>query len=285
MAWNGSSEKYAGGTSASKRMVDGAKKRPSPIRGAIAALVVVALAAGCWLWLSQRNHPTDEKPPKQAQKQDKTPGNPAKPNPQVAKDKSVPEPAVEPKPEPQRFGEYEVEVDENGERWIYRDGKRRHIMSVKPGTSRQLFFNRAENQLSALLTVKPGEMIVGFDIDDKRFVNDFLASLKTPIEISDDDTPEERAEKELVIEAKKQLQRYYKEGLDIAQIVKDEYREIAKLNALKTDLNAEIAKLRREGASPEDIRLQVEASNKMLEQYGVDHKFKLMRAERIALEQ
>ena len=285
MAWNGSSEKDTGGTSASKRIVDGAKKRPSPIRGAIAVLIVVALAAGCWLWLSQRNHPTDEKPPKQAQKQDKTPDNPAKPKPQVAKDKSAPEPAVEPKPEPQRFGKYEVEVDENGERWIYRDGKRRHIMSVKPGTSRQLFFNRAENQLSALLTVKPGEMIVGFDIDDKRFVNDFLASLKTPIEITDDDTPEERAEKELVIEAKKQLQRYYKEGLDIAQIVKDEYREIAKLNALKTDLNAEIAQLRRAGASPEDIKLQVEASNKMLEQYGVDHKFKLMRAERIALEQ
>ena len=163
MAWNGSSEKYAGGTSASKRMVDGAKKRPSPIRGAIAALVVVALAAGCWLWLSQRNHATDENPPKQSKKQYRTPGNPAKPKPQVAKDKSVPEPAVEPKPEPQRFGKYEVEVDENGERWIYRGGKRRHIMSVKPGTSRQLFFNRAENQLSALLTVKPGEMIVGFE--------------------------------------------------------------------------------------------------------------------------
>ena len=285
MAWNGSTGKNANGTLAERRHVGDAKKSLSIIRGAIAALVVVVLAAGCWLWLSQRNHPTDDKPPKQAQKQDKTPGNPAKPKPQVAKDKSVPEPAVEPKPEPQRFGKYEVEVDENGERWIYRDGKRRHIMSVKPGTSRQLFFNRAENQLSALLTVKPGEMIVGFDIDDKRFVNDFLASLKTPIEITDDDTPEERAEKELVIEAKKQLQRYYKEGLDIAQIVKDEYREIAKLNALKTDLNAEIAKLRREGASPEDIRLQVEASNKMLEQYGVDHKFKLLRAERIALEQ
>ena len=285
MAWNGSTGKNANGTLAERRHVGDAKKSLSIIRGAIAALVVVALAAGCWLWLSQRNHPTEEKPPKQAQKQDKTPGNPAKPKPQVTKDKSVPEPAVEPKPEPQRFGKYEVEVDENGERWIYRDGKRRHIMSVKPGTSRQLFFNRAENQLSALLTVKPGEMIVGFDIDDKRFVNDFLASLKTPIEITDDDTPEERAEKELVIEAKKQLQRYYKEGLDIAQIVKDEYREIAKLNALKTDLNAEIAKLRREGASPEDIRLQVEASNKMLEQYGVDHKFRLMRAERIALEQ
>ena len=284
MAWNGSGEKDTSGTSTAKHTINGAKKRPSPIRGAIAAIVVVGLVVGCWLWLSQRNDATDKKPPKQSQKQ-KAPRDPAKPKPQVAKDESVPETAVESMPKPQRFGKYEVEVDENGERWIYRDGKRRHIMSAKPGTSRQLFFNRAENQLSALLTVKPGEMIVGFDIDDKRFVNEFLASLKTPIEITDDDTPEERAEKELVIEAKQQLQRYYKEGLDIVQIMKDEYREIAKLNALKTDLNAEIAKMRREGASPEDIRLQVEASNKMLEQYGVDHKFKLLRAERIALEQ
>lgn len=284
MAWNGSTGKNTSGTLAERRHVGDAKKRPSIVRGAFAALAVVALAVSSWLWLSRQNESVNTELPKQTQKP-KEIHNHAKSKPQVAKEKISSGDPVAPKPEPQRFGEYEVEVDENGERWIYRDGKRRHIMSVKPGTSRQLFFNRAENQLSALLTVKPGEMIVGFDIDDKRFVNDFLASLKTPIEITDDDTPEERAEKELVIEAKKQLQRYYKEGLDIAQIVKDEYREIAKLNALKTDLNAEIAKLRREGASPEDIRLQVEASNKMLEQYGVDHKFRLMRAERIALEQ
>lgn len=283
MAWNGS--KGRDNASTTKRPVGGAENRPSIMHGTFVALVAVAIAAVCLLWLSQRNDATDVKPPKQSPRQE-APSNTSKPKPQVAKDgESVLETTVKSKPEPQRFGKYEVEVDDNGERWIYRDGKRRHIMSVKPGTSRQIFFNRAENQLSALLTVKPGEMIVGFDIDDKRFVDDFLASLKTPIEISDDDTPEERAEKELVIEAKKQLQRYYKEGLDIVQIMKDEYREIAKLNALKTDLGSEIAKMRREGASIEDIRLQVEASNKMLEQYGVDHKFKLLRTERIALEQ
>ncbi len=284
MAWNGSSEKNTNDTSPAKRSADGAKNSPSIMRGAFAVLAVVALATCSLLLFMRQTDLVDAEAPKQLRKP-KEVRSPVKSNPQVAKGEDVPKAPIETKPEPQRFGKYEVEVDENGERWIYRDGKRRHIMTATPGTSRQLFFNRAENQLSALLTVKPGEMIVGFDIDDKRFVNDFLASLKTHIEISDDDTPEERAEKELVIEAKKQLQRYYKEGLDIAQIVKDEYREIAKLNALKTDLNAEIAKLRREGASPEDIRLQVEASNKMLEQYGVDHKFRLMRAERIALEQ
>ena len=292
MAWNGSSEKNTSGTSAAKRPVGGARKSSSIMRGAFAALAVVALAVGSWLWLFRQNDSVNTEPTKQNQKPKET-RNPAKPKPEAAKEPKAEvakeeSPSKTPgvaKPKPQRFGKYEVEVDENGERWIYRDGKRRHIMSVKPGTSRQLFFNRAENQLSALLTVKPGETIVGFDIDDRRFVDDFLASLKTPIEMTDDDTPEERAEKELVIEAKKQLQRYYKEGLDIAEIMKQEYREIAKLNAMKTDLNAEIDKMRREGASPEDIRLQVEASNKMLEQYGVDHKFKLLRAERFALEQ
>ena len=287
MAWNGSKGKNTDGTSAAKRPASGTKKSPSVMRGAFAALAVVALAAGAWWWLSRGDGGAVNEPkqPRKTQKPKET-RNPAAPKPEVAKEEErAPKAPVVTKPKPQRFGKYEVEVDENGERWIYRDGKRRHIMSVKPGTSRQLFFNRAENQLSALLTVKPGEMIVGFDIDDRRFVDDFLASLKTPIEMTDDDTPEERAEKELVIEAKKQLQRYYKEGLDIAEIMKQEYREIAKLNAMKTDLNAEIDKMRREGASPEDIRLQVEASNKMLEQYGVDHKFRLLRAERFALEQ
>lgn len=188
------------------------------------------------------------------------------------------------KPVPQRFGKYEVEVDENGERWIYRDGKRRHVMSLSPGTTRQLFFNRAENQLSAILTAKPGEAIVGFDFDGRRFKSDFAESLKASIEFSDDDTPEEREEKEIVIEAKQKLLQYQKEGLDIAEIVRNEYREVAKLNAMKTDLAAEIAKMRREGASSEEIEIQVAASNELLKQYGVSHEFKLLRRERIALE-
>ena len=54
MAWNGSSEKNTNGTSAAKRPVGGAKKSPSIMRGAFAALAVVALAAGAWWWLARR---------------------------------------------------------------------------------------------------------------------------------------------------------------------------------------------------------------------------------------
>ena len=284
MAWNGSGGKTINGALGAKLPAGSAKNSPSIMRGAFAALAVVLLMASCWLWLSRQNDTADADQPKQSQKPKET-RNPAKPKPQVVKDEEVPSAPIETKPEPQRFGKYEVEVDENGERWIYRNGKRRHIMSAKPGTSRQLFFNHAENLLSAILTVKPGEMIVGFDIDDRRFVDDFLVSLKTPIEITDDDTPEERTEKELVIEAKKQLQRYYKEGLDIAQIVREEYREVSKLNALKTDLTANITKMRNEGAPAEQIAEQIEASNIMLKRYGVEHEFKLLRHEKFQIDE
>lgn len=246
--------------------------------------VLLLLLGGAWWWFYQRGpapaRPAPEKPKPSA----KAPAEKLKRQARPSGGNGAAEAEKPAKPKPQRFGQYEVEVDENGERWIYRDGKRRHIMRAEPGTSRQLFRNHAENQLSALLTVKPGDMIVGFDIDDARFEKEFLESLKTPIEITGDDTPEEREEKELVIEAKKNLARYHKEGIDIAQLVRDEYREIAKLNALKTDLKAELARMRRDGATPEEIRLQVEASNKMLEQYGMEHEFKLMRRERILLQ-
>ena len=53
MAWNGSSEKNTSGTSAAKRPDGGVRKSPSIMRGAFAALAVVALAAGAWWWLSR----------------------------------------------------------------------------------------------------------------------------------------------------------------------------------------------------------------------------------------
>lgn len=267
-----------------KKVKGGGASGGGGLRVALGVVLCAAVLGGTWWWFYQRGpapaRPAPEKPKPSAKAPAEKPKRQARPS----GGNGAAEAEKPAKPKPQRFGQYEVEVDENGERWIYRDGKRRHIMRAEPGTSRQLFRNHAENQLSALLTVKPGDMIVGFDIDDARFEKEFLESLKTPIEITDDDTPEEQEEKQLVIDAKNNLARYHKEGINIAQLVRDEYREIAKLNALKTDLKAELSRMRREGATPDEIRLQVEASNKMLEQYGMEHDFKLMRRERILLQ-
>jgi hypothetical protein len=294
MSWNGSNAGAAraagtrGARGANPRRGDAAGRGASGggLRVALGVVLCAAVLGGTWWWMTRRStepaRPAAEKPKRPKSAPAEKPKRQARP---VSDHGRGVEKAEKPsKPKPQRFGQYEVEVDENGERWIYRDGKRRHIMRAEPGTSRQLFRNHAENQLSALLTVKPGDMIVGFDIDDARFEKEFLESLKTPIEITDDDTPEEQEEKQLVIDAKNNLARYHKEGINIAQLVRDEYREIAKLNALKTDLKAELSRMRREGATPDEIRLQVEASNKMLEQYGMEHDFKLMRRERILLQ-
>ena len=182
----------------------------------------------------------------------------------------------------QQFGQYTAETDENGDRWITRNGRKRKLVSVKPGVTKQLFFNMAENQISAIVTVKPGDMIVGFDITD-RFVSDFKQSLNTPIEFSDDDTPEEREEKEMVKYAKEQLKSYMDQGADIAEIMREEYKNIAKMNALKTDLLNDLAQMRRQGASAEEIELQIKSSNELLRRYGVEHGFKLLKRERMEL--
>ena len=66
MAWNGSKGKNTDGTSAAKRPVGGAKKSPSIMRGAFAALAVVVLAAGAWWWFGGREATTSpvERPTK-----------------------------------------------------------------------------------------------------------------------------------------------------------------------------------------------------------------------------
>ena len=117
MAWNGSTGKNTNGTSKAKRHVGDAKKSPSIMRGAFAALAVVALAVGSWLWLSRQNESVNTEPSKQAQKPKET-RNSAKSRPQAAKEESASKTPVAAKPEPQRFGKYEVEIDENGERYV-----------------------------------------------------------------------------------------------------------------------------------------------------------------------
>ena len=254
---------------------------PSLVKGIVAGLVVViALAGVLYLVLGNRDEkPQEEKTEKTKLIKEVAPSVMALTNnieKVVEIEKKV--------PPPQRFGKHVVEVDEDGQRWITRNGRRRKLVSVKTGTSKQLFFNLAENQISALVTVKPGDMIVGFDVDE-RFVKNFVESLKNEIEFSDDDTPEERQEKELVKEAKQNLKEYMEQGQDIVEIMKDEYKKIAKLNALKTDLMNDLSKMRREGASADDIDIQVRSSNELLKRYGVEHEFKLLRRERILLDE
>ena len=113
MAWNGSSKRNANSNSVGKRPIDAIRKSSSIMRGAIATLVAVVFAIGCWLWFSQHNESEHAEPPNQIQKPKET-NNPVRLNPKTTKEVAPSKDLVSTKPKPQRFGKYEIEVDENG---------------------------------------------------------------------------------------------------------------------------------------------------------------------------
>lgn len=198
---------------------------------------------------------------------------------------NVAEKVVEERPKKKHpnFGRFPVEVDENGDRWIVRNGRRRKVIrGAQVGTSRQLWFNRAENIISALVTVKPGDTIVGFEIGP-GFLQEFANSMLNKIEVTPEDTPEEAEEKMLVKEAKSNLAKALQDGEDIEQIVRDEYKNVMKLYNYKQELTKGLEDLRKQGASLQELEDYVTAANKLMEKYGIDYPVRLRPKEQMML--
>lgn len=266
-----------------------APRRPSFVRGALAGLLVVVLAAGGYLaFLADAEKPQPQaverarrRPPVRERRQ--------APSAAVREEtNAVPaETAVEkPKPKPKHpgFGKYPVEVDENGDRWIVRNGRRRKVIRGGPvGTRRRLWFNGAENAISALVTVKPGDTIVGFEIGP-GFKEEFANSLLNKIEITPEDTPEEAEEKRLVREAKNELVKAIRNGEDVERIMREEYRNVMKMYNYRQNLLNGLKDLREKGASVRDLDDYVKAANRLMEQHGMaDSPVRLHPKERLML--
>lgn len=134
----------------------------------------------------------------------------------------------------------------------------------------EIFEHRCDNSLAFLLTVRPGDTIVGDAGYDRWFTRAFLESLKTPIIVTKDDTPEQAALKRLVIETKADLKGRLDAGEDIAQIMSETRRELQKLSALKSDLRRELYAMKRDGTmTEENMQDYVDAANKMLADKGI----------------
>ncbi len=268
MGWNGS---------------DGSMPKPikkakalSASRGLLAGLVVVALACvGLFFVLSgdKKETPAQKNENKQGTIKEVKPAPAAPQTNAVAPEVKKPEKKKHP-----GFGKTPVEVDENGDRWVVRNGRRRKVIRGGPvGTSRQLWFNKSENVISALVTVKPGDPIVGFDLDGIK--KSFAESLGNKIEITDEDTPEEREEKQLVIEAKKTLVKLIKEGGDLEEILREEYGNVMRMYNYRNDLVRELDTIRKNGASAKEMADFVEAANKMLKDRGIENPVRLRPTE------
>ena len=134
----------------------------------------------------------------------------------------------------------------------------------------KIFRHSSERHIAALLSVRPGNWMMRPPHYDEKFDIDFAAALSEPIEITADDTEEQRALKKAVIDTKAEIAERAKKGENPSDIMNEAGKELFNLGQLKRDLEIEVGKVRRDpNASDDDYSTIVEAANKMLEAKGL----------------
>lgn len=250
---------------------------PSKVRGLFAAAIVIVFAGAAvwWMW------------PEQGKKVESKKGE-SKKQMEAAPIQSIKvkaEPKAEVKPEkPKRLTKKGTPIPDrvqkdargvyrypNGQRWV--DPKDLNI--VKHPKPRLLFKNTSENQIAVLLRLDPTRMapfLIGRRLPyGERFVKDFVKSLdETPVVYDKNDTPEEAALRQAVIETKAELKAAMDRGEDIAKIMNDTQKELDRLCQYHNDLK----KMVKEAVdNPEftdkDVEDYVTAANEMLKKQGL----------------
>jgi len=129
---------------------------------------------------------------------------------------------------------------------------------------------RSEKEIICLLTVEPGDMLLGDGNYGPEFERDFLESLTHPIIVTKDDTPEQAEWKKMMVETKIDLKARMDAGESISEIMSATRKEYQRLAEMKDFLADEIRSLKsKEGVTVQDIETSIEAANKILESRGV----------------
>ena len=135
----------------------------------------------------------------------------------------------------------------------------------------RVFSNTADRKIAALLTLEPGEMLVGDPsrLFGRGFRRKFMESLVQPEFILGTDSEDVRALKQAVIDVKADLKARMDAGEDVCKVMLQAYREAQEIGLYRENLKAEVSRLARDRALGEDeIADFVAAANKMLSGRG-----------------
>ena len=256
-------------------------KSPAVGKGLVAGLLVVAVAVVAWYFLSatKTDAPEEYKFKKQAKIAEVTPV------------KAPPAKAEEPKPEPvqmvtNRHGKVvqkkkpETYVDAAGvERYVKGNGRvplknpeKYLVKSVVHPNAYPDFKHDSENEIANLLTIESGGMIFGDREYDKRFEQDFLQALMEPVEITEEDSEEDRRIKENVEAAKHEIAERIKQGENLGDILTAERDEIRRLAQYKQQMEEIFHEQISTGEiqTEQDLDDFCKAVNTMLESKGIE---------------
>lgn len=273
MAWNGS-ENSAGKKPIKVVTQDGREirgKRPAVGRGLVAGLSVVVLGVivtAFFLW------PTPEVPVEEQKEKPKkaiaemTPVEVPKAEP--VKEVPVVKP-IDPDARPTKVGEVvNGYVLLPSGRLHKRTGVVTNSVAMRPKGKYHIFERSCNNEIAAYLWMQPGDTLVGTMRYNGRFEKDFLESIKEPIVIDPEDTPEQVELKKAVIAARLDLKDAYDRGEDIEKIMSDTREELQRMSQIKMEVTQEFNKLRKtEGATDQDVEDLFDACNKLLEEKGI----------------
>lgn len=133
-----------------------------------------------------------------------------------------------------------------------------------------IFHHHVENEIASLLTMRPGEGIVGTPRYSPKLNEEFLKSLENPIIVYDEDSEEDKALKNAMVETKAQLKERLENGEDLAQILLDTRREYQELARYRMTIEAELVKFkRRENVTEQDLDDFINAANATLAKKGI----------------
>lgn len=135
----------------------------------------------------------------------------------------------------------------------------------------RVFSNTADRKIASLLTLEPGEMLVGDPsrLFGRGFRRKFMESLEQPELVRETDSEDVRALKQAVIDAKADLKARMDAGEDVCEVMLQAYREAQEIGLYRENLKSEVSRLARDRSLGEDeVADFVEAANKMLSGRG-----------------
>lgn len=258
MAWNRGSE----GATPVK-----AKAKPSPIRGIVAGLVVVVAVCVAYFafFSSSEKSQTENAEKERGRIKEVAPAatpKAAEPLQTPKKPKRIP---YWDQPTTNGLTDVQIRI------WkLHRNPPpyTNRVTTAKPPFA--IFPTRAENEIACLMTLEPGEGLVGDGFYGEKFKQEFLKSCEVPIIATDEDTEYQRKLKADMNQIKIELRQRMADGEDLGKILSDTRKEIQRMAQVKQQLESEVRKMIREDAQSEaDIDSYVEAANKMLEGKGI----------------
>lgn len=131
-----------------------------------------------------------------------------------------------------------------------------------------IFEHRSDNEIAAILMMRPGDTVVGTKRYDRWFSRQFLKSCETPIEFLPTDEPWKIDLKRAVIQARKDLKEAYDRGEDIEAIMTESRQQLQDLARYKQSIKQLYVSNMKECETPEQVEALGLAVNKMLEEKG-----------------